>query len=73
MTQYYARTDVSYSGGDKLFAITFPYIKREHIYFIEGKDDFVKNVMLTINQGGIHCACTEVPEGVTINDKCSKG
>lgn len=31
MTQYYARTDVSYSGGDKLFSITFPYIKREHI------------------------------------------
>ena len=49
------------------------YIKREHIYFIEGKDNFVKNVMLTINQGGIHCACAEVPEGVTINDKCSKG
>jgi len=28
---YYARTDVSYSGGDKFFTITFSYIKKEHI------------------------------------------
>ena len=31
MTTYYARTDVSYSGGDKLFSITFPYIDKTHI------------------------------------------
>ena len=28
---YFARTDVSYSGGDKFFTITFSYIKKEHI------------------------------------------
>lgn len=31
MTTYYARNDVLYSGGDKLFSITFSYIKKEHI------------------------------------------
>ena len=64
---------IGFSFEESFIKSIEPYIKREHIYFIEGKDNFVKNVMLTINQGGIHCACAEVPEGVTINDKCSKG
>nr|QGT49626.1 hypothetical protein Melaina855_0130 [uncultured Candidatus Melainabacteria bacterium] len=38
------------------------YVKNEHVYFIEGKDDFVKKEMLYCYQGGIHCATTEIPE-----------
>lgn len=39
-----------------------PYVKKEHIYFIEGENDAVANEMLFLNQGGIHCACMEIPE-----------
>lgn len=31
MTTYYSRVDYPYSGGDKFFTITFPYINKEHI------------------------------------------
>ena len=46
MTTYYARNDVLYSGGDKLFSITFSYIKKEHIkVFVneEETDNFTFN------------------------------
>lgn len=45
-TTYYARNDVLYSGGDKLFSITFSYIKKEHIkVFVndEETDNFTFN------------------------------
>ena len=38
------------------------YVDREHIYFINGEKDFVKNQMLYSYGGGIHCLCTEIPE-----------
>lgn len=38
-----------------------PYVKKEHIYFIEGEKDFVAKRMLSEFQGGIHCACSEIP------------
>lgn len=37
------------------------YVKPEHIYFVEGDDHYVSDKMLYGYQGGIHCACTEVP------------
>lgn len=37
-----------------------PYIKKEKIYFIHGKDNFVARKMLRDYHGGIHCTCTEV-------------
>lgn len=39
-----------------------PYVNPEHIYFIEGENNFVSNSMLTGYQGGIHCVCMEVPK-----------
>ena len=41
-----------------------PYVKPEHIYFIEGDDGFVQNEMLPKYLGGIHCAAAEIPETV---------
>ena len=38
-----------------------PYVRKDKVYFIKGEDDFVAKEMLTEFQGGIHCACTEVP------------
>lgn len=31
MTDYYARVSYTYSGGDKLFTVTFPYLDKDHI------------------------------------------
>jgi len=38
-----------------------PYVKKEHLYFIKGEKDFVAKQMLSEYQGGIHCACSEIP------------
>lgn len=43
------------------------YVKPNKIYFIKGDNNFVANEMLTIYQGGIHCACTEIPRGLKVN------
>ena len=40
------------------------YVNPEHIYFVDGDKNFVSKFMLTGYQGGIHCVCSEVPEGV---------
>lgn len=45
------------------------YVKPNKVYFIKGDNDFVANEMLTTYQGGIHCACTEIPKGLKINKK----
>lgn len=37
------------------------YVKPEHIYFVDGNKNFVSKTMLTRHQGGIHCACSEIP------------
>lgn len=39
-----------------------PYVKKEHIYFVSGERNSVATEMLFLNQGGIHCACMEIPE-----------
>lgn len=38
------------------------YIKPEHIYFVDGENNFISEIMLTEYQGGIHCVCSEIPE-----------
>lgn len=40
------------------------FVKPNKIYFIKGDNNFVANEMLTIYQGGIHCASTEIPKGL---------
>ena len=64
MTQYYARTDVSYSGGDKLFSITFPYIKKEHIkVFVNGE--------LTDNYTYITASQIRIDDELELDDEIS--
>ena len=50
MTQYYARTDATYSGGDKFFSITFPYIKQEHINVFVNEEATNNYVYITSSQ-----------------------
>lgn len=38
-----------------------PYIKPEHVYFVDGEDNFVSKKLLEKFFGGIHCACSEIP------------
>ena len=63
---------IGFSFEDSFIKSIEPYVKREHIYFVEGKEGFVKNFMLTVNQGGIHCATMEIPKDVEINEQNSK-
>lgn len=50
MTIWYARTDVTYKGGDRLFSIPFPYIKKEDIrVFVNDYDKDVDFEFLTPN------------------------
>lgn len=50
---------------EKAFADSISkYINPEHLYFIDGDKHFVSGIMLTEYQGGIHCVCSEIPEGV---------
>lgn len=37
------------------------YVKPEHVYFVDGDKHFISRIMLTGYQGGIHCACSEIP------------
>lgn len=40
-----------------------PYIKKEDIHFISGKENYLAYLLKTQN-GGIHCLCNEIPEKV---------
>ena len=53
------------SGGgveDSFIKAISLYVKPEHHYFVSGKDNAVAKQMLPKLLGGIHCACTEIPE-----------
>ena len=63
---------IGYSIEDDFVQSLSQYIDKEHVYFIEGKNNFVKREMLMINGGGIHCICTEIPEESVKNDKRAK-
>lgn len=41
-----------------------PYVKKEHIYFIKDEDNFLETTLLKQYNGGIHCACAEVPKDI---------
>lgn len=38
-----------------------PYIKRDHIYFIKGNNNYLEKELLHSYGGGIHCTCAEIP------------
>ena len=38
-----------------------PFVKPEKVYFINGDNGYISTSMLPELQGGIHCACTEIP------------
>lgn len=53
---------IGFSFQDSFVDAISPYIDREHIYFVRGDNNFVKNEMLMCYLGGIHCSCSEIPE-----------
>lgn len=55
---------IGFSFEEEFINSISPYVKKEHIYFVEGQDDYVSEIMLWNAQGGIHCACSEIPEGI---------
>lgn len=55
---------IGFSFEEEFVKSISDYVKPEHIYFIDGDNNFVSKIMLTGYQGGIHCACSEIPEGV---------
>ena len=40
-----------------------PYIKEQNIYFVEGKNNRIAEI-LQDEGGGIHCLCNEIPAGI---------
>ncbi len=55
---------IGFSFEEEFIKSISEYIDPEHIYFIDGDNHFISKTMLTGYQGGIHCACSEIPEGV---------
>ena len=53
---------IGFSFEDEFIKSISDYVDREHIYFINGEKDFVKDRLLYDFGGGIHCLCTEIPE-----------
>lgn len=45
-----------------------PFVNEESIYFINGEDNFISETMLPKLQGGIHCVCAEIPDGIKIKE-----
>lgn len=60
--------EIDFSFEKEFIKSISPYVKKEHIYFVEGTDDYVSEEMLWKSLGGIHCACTEIPESINSND-----
>lgn len=61
--------ELGYSYEQEFVKRLSQYVKEEHIYFVKGTKNFVAEQMLTEYQGGIHCACSEVPiEENSLND-----
>ena len=55
---------IDFSFEDEFIKSIAPYVKKEKVYFIEGEGNYVANEMLQAYQGGIHCACSEIPLNV---------
>ena len=60
--------EIDFSFEKEFIKSISPFVKKEHIYFVEGEDNYVSDKMLWEAMGGIHCACAEIPEGVSINE-----
>lgn len=52
---------INFSFEQEFIDSILPYVKKDKIYFIKGENNFVANEMLSSYQGGIHCACSEIP------------
>ena len=63
-------TNISFE--DEFIKSISPYIKKEHIYFIEGENSYLPQEMLWLLKGGIHCACSEIPKEEVKNVKNTK-
>lgn len=61
--------DLDFSFEKSFIESIAPYVKPEHIYFVNDDYNFVVNEMLQKYMGGIHCACTELPEEIVKYDK----
>ena len=44
-----------------------PFIKPEKVYFVNGENDYISNIMLKEMYGGIHCVCSEIPANIGLN------
>ena len=44
--------------------IISPYIKPNHIYFVDGDNNYLSEEMLYKLGGGIHCLSSEIPENI---------
>lgn len=53
---------IGFSFEDEFIKSISDYVDKEHVYFINGDKDFIKEKMLYGYGGGIHCVCTEIPE-----------
>ena len=53
--------EIGCSFEEAFIKSTSPYVKREHIYFVKGDDNYVETTLLKEFGGGIHCACAEIP------------
>lgn len=38
-----------------------PFVKKEHMYFVSGENNFVPSLLLDY-RGGLHCLCAEIPK-----------
>ena len=52
---------IGFSFESEFIKSLAPYIKPDKIYFIDGEKHYVSEKMLKSHQGGIHCACAEIP------------
>lgn len=46
---------------DEFYKYIAPYVKKEHTYFINGKDNALAKLLSDL-RGGIHCLCAEIPK-----------
>lgn len=44
------------------------FIKPEKVYFINGENNYISNVMLKEMFGGIHCVCSEIPANIGLKN-----
>lgn len=53
--------ELKFSVKDEFYKYLEPYVKKEHLYFVSGKDNEIPYLLKELN-GGIHCLCAEIPK-----------